>query len=267
MERIYIFLIRNDVWIYILCTLALVWYLSEYLRSRRILRQAIFGLERERGERIRRRSLTVIILALAVVGLVTYVNLEVSPTLPAELLKPPTPTPDIFSAPLSSPTPLGGAPGNTATPVIAPTVTLRSSPTVDATAIIEQETLEPDETRVTEQPQPPTPPFVLGGCATNTNISAPPDGAEAGGRITFFGTANAEDFSEYLLEASGPQTEGRWVSLMSSGGTSPVFDGILGTVDLGGWSSGSYAVRLTVVDNAGEIAGQCTIQISIASTT
>jgi hypothetical protein len=265
MERIYIFLIRNDVWIYILCALALIWYLSEYLRSRRILRQAMFGLERERGERIRRRSLSVIILALAIAGLVTYVNLEVSPTLPAELLKPATPTPDIFSTPLSSPTPLGGAPGGTATPAIAPTVTLRSSPTVDATAIIEQETLEPDETRVTEQP--PTPPFVLGGCDTDTNISAPPDGAEAEGRITFFGTANADDFGEYLLEAFGPQTEARWVSLLSSGGTSPVFDGILGTVDLSGWSPGSYAIRLTVVDNAGEIAGQCAIQISIASTT
>ena len=109
-------------------------------------------------------------------------------------------------------------------------------------------------------------PVVLGGCDTNANISAPPDGAEAAGRITFFGSANAAGFGEYLLEAFGPQTQGRWVSLLSSGGTSPVFDGILGTVDLGGWSEGSYAIRLTILDNAGEVSGQCTIQVSINST-
>lgn len=265
MERIYIFLIRNDVWIYILCVLALIWYVTEYWRSRQILRRAMFGLEKERGERLRRRSLTVIVLALAVAGFVSYVNLEISPSLPTELLKPPTPTPDIFLTPLSSPTPLGGETGATATPVIAPTVTLRNSPTANSLVATEPATLATEQTSVVEPT--PTPLVILGGCDTNTNISAPPDGAQASGRITFFGTANAADFSEYLLEALGPQTDGRWVSLLSSGGTSPVFDGILGTVDLGGWSPGFYAIRLTVLDNAGEVAGQCVIQISISSTT
>lgn len=264
MERIYIFLIRNDVWIYILCALALVWYASEYWRSRQILRRAMFGLEKERGERLQRRSLTVVILALVVAGFVTYVNLEISPSLPAELLKPPTPTPDLFLTPLSSPTPLGGETVGTATPVIAPTVTLRNPPTAEALVATEQATLNAEQTRVTEPT--PTAPAILGGCEANVNISAPPDGAQAGGRITFFGTASAADFSEYLLEALGPQTEGRWVSLLSSGGTSPVFDGILGTVDLDGWSPGFYAIRLTVLDSAGEAAGQCAIQISINST-
>ena len=264
MERIYIFLIRNDVWIYILCAIAFIWYAGEYWRSRQILRQAVFGLERERGQRIQRRSLTVIVVALATAGFVTYVNLQISPTLPAELLKPPTPTPDLFLTPLSSPTPLGGQAPSTTTPVIAPTVTLRSSPTADPAVATEQATLAEGQTRVVEPTA--TAPIVLGGCDTNVNISAPPDGAEASGRITFFGTANADDFGEYLLEAFGPQTEGRWVALLSSSGTSPVFEGILGTVDLGSWTPGSYAVRLTILDSGGEVAGQCAIQLSIAST-
>jgi hypothetical protein len=265
MERIYIFLIRNDVWIYILCALALIWYATEFWRSRQILRRAMFGLERERGERIQRRSLTVIVFALVVAGFVTYVNLQVSPSLPAELLKPPTPTPDLFLTPLSSPTPLGGVSASTVTPIIAPTVTLRTSPTADAALATEQATLDAEQTRVTGTT--PTAPVILGGCDANVNISAPPDGAVAGGRITFFGTASAADFAEYLLEALGPQTDGRWVSLLSGDSTSPIFDGILGTVDLGGWSPGSYTIRLSVVDGAGEVSGQCAIQISIDSTT
>ena len=94
MDRIYVFIIRNDVWIYILSILGLVWYLSELWRARGLLRGAMFGLERERGQRLQSRALILVILCTSIIALVTYVNLQVAPTLPAELLKPPTPMPN-----------------------------------------------------------------------------------------------------------------------------------------------------------------------------
>ena len=103
MDRIYVFLIRNDIGIYILSAIGLVWYLTEYWRSRRILRSAIFGLEKEKGSRIRQRAVTLVIFFLGIIALVTYVNLSIAPNLPLELLKPPTPTPNIFATPLSPP--------------------------------------------------------------------------------------------------------------------------------------------------------------------
>ena len=102
MDRLYVFLIRNDIWIYILSAIGLIWYLTEYWRSRRILRSAIFGLEKEKGGRIRQRALSLVVLFLGIIAIVTYVNLSIAPTLPVELLKPPTPTPNIFSTPLSN---------------------------------------------------------------------------------------------------------------------------------------------------------------------
>jgi hypothetical protein len=96
MNQVYVFLIRNDVWIYILAGIGLFWYFSQLIRARRSLRQAVFGLERERGQQQQRRALTFSLLLMGIIILVSYVNIAVAPTLPPELLKPPTPTPDIF---------------------------------------------------------------------------------------------------------------------------------------------------------------------------
>ena len=106
MDSLYLFLIRNDIWIYIICGLGLFWYISELIRARQQLRRAVFGLEKETGSRIQGNSLLFILLLGSIVAGVVYVNVQVLPTLPAELLVPPTLTPDIFNVPLKSPTPL-----------------------------------------------------------------------------------------------------------------------------------------------------------------
>ncbi|MFQ5435811.1 MAG: hypothetical protein ACE5FD_13115, partial [Anaerolineae bacterium] len=127
MEPIYVFLIRNDVWIYILSGMGLFWFGSEFIRAQRGLRHAVFGLERERGQRIRNNSLAFILFFAVTASVVFYVNDRIAPNLPADALLPPTPTPDIFRTPLSSPTPLAGMePTAVPTPTspLVPTVTL-----------------------------------------------------------------------------------------------------------------------------------------------
>ena len=101
MDRIYLFLIRNDVWIYILSAFGLVWYVTELIRSQNALRRAMFNLERETASRVRNHALSFVLFFAAVVGIVYYVNTAVAPTLPETVLSPPTPTPDIFATPVS----------------------------------------------------------------------------------------------------------------------------------------------------------------------
>jgi hypothetical protein len=257
MESLYIFLIRNDVWIYILCGLIFFWNVSRLSQARSLLRQAIFGLEKERGQQMQRRALTLILIAVAISALVTYVNVQVAPTIPADRLKPPTPTPNIFATPLSSPTPLGTPqPQASATLPIAPTVTLagQGNPIPDPS-----EPLSGTVTVPTDVAPPPT--EVADNCPPNAIITAPPDGVAASGSITFFGTATGDSFGSYDLQANGPETSGLWRSLLPTVVTESVIDGILAQINLSSWVPGSYLVRLVVSSTDDTEAGQCQIQI------
>lgn len=260
MEKIYVFLIRNDVWIYILSGLGLIWYLSELWRSRRMLRGAMFGLEKERGQRLQRRSLFFIFVITAVIALVFYVNNSVAPTLPADILKPPTPTPNIFATPLSSPTPIGGASQRTPTIVIAPTVTLPSSlgPGLESTG-------PGSETQDTVETIEITPTVVIAGCSAPLNITSPASGVPVSGEVTFFGSVEMEDFGSYELEANGPQTGGAWLSIQGPSSVDPISDGVLGTTNLSNWLPGVYAIRLNVFNNENALIGQCEIEIVLQS--
>jgi hypothetical protein len=265
MESIYVFLIRNDVWIYILCGLGLLWYSAELIRSRGLLKRAMFGLEKERGRRMMSRSLLLIVLFVLVIAAVTYVNLSIGPTLPADLLKPPTPTPNVFATPLSSPTPAGGP--ATPTLVLAPTVTLPASGPADGNGApidpgVPAPVVSPPAEDVTAT-SPPEGPAAI--CIPNVTISAPPDGATISGSVTFFGTATDDDFGYFDLAATGPQTSGAWESLVVNNADAPVFDNIIAGVNVTTWIPGPYRFRLSVFDSADSLAGQCEIQLSVAS--
>jgi hypothetical protein len=253
MDRIYVFLIRNDIWIYFLSAIGLVWYLTEYWRSRRILRSAIFGLEKEKGGRIRQRAITLVILFLGIIALVTYVNLSIAPTLPIELLKPPTPTPNIFSTPLSVPP--SAATQGTVTLEVAPTVTLAGSGIL--------ETASSDSASIIEGPtETPDPEILTGDCSPEINISSPPDGTAVGNSLTLFGTATGEQLASYNLETLGPDSDGNW-NLRSDANSPAVQDGILGTLSFDGLPTGIYYVRLRAFSGDGVEIGHCTIELLV----
>ncbi len=266
MERIYIFILRNDVWMLILATLGLIWYLSEFLRARRQLQRAVFGLELERGRQLRNNAALFILALTAVIAIILYVNYQVAPTLPPELLRPPTPTPDLERTPFASPSP-PVIPTSTPTPPLAPTITLPSQPLVPPPiAPAATETPEPVEgdTAVT-LPTPIVAPTALIGCNLQLTFNEPRNGATVAGFIEFFGTANTPEFGGYTLEANGPQTNGQWASLLGRTMTQPVVDGLLGNVNLSQWESGPYLIRLTALNRNGDAAYQCAIQITLAN--
>ena len=87
-------------------------------------------------------------------------------------------------------------------------------------------------------------------------ITSPADGATVSGDVAFYGTAVADEFQFFKLEALGPGTGGSWASLLGRVVHTPVQDGLLGTASLALWEPGAYAVRLVVVDRTGnEVAG------------
>lgn len=258
MNNVYVFLIRNDVWIYILCSLGLLWYVSEYVRAQGRLRQAMFGLERESARARRNRSLFFVITFSLIIATVAYVNREIAPTLPPSLLKPPTPTPNPLEP---TPSPGTAVPETEASPTspVAPTVTLPGGTTAGETAT----------PAVTETPGslvvPTVTPPVL-GCTPMAQISDPREGARVEGILNVFGTVETPDFAYYELDINGPQTNQRWASLLGRRVAQSVDDGFLGgNINLSQWEAGSYLIRLTVTNDAEQVTHECVVDIMLAT--
>ncbi len=93
---------------------------------------------------------------------------------------------------------------------------------------------------------------------------SPADGANIDGHVSFAGTATADQFLFFKLEAYGPETSGQWASLLGGVVRTPVVGGALGTTDLTGWSPGSYSIRLTVVDTTYNEVSHCYLGLNVS---
>lgn len=257
MDRIYLFLIRNDVWIYIVSVLFLFWYLTELVRAMRTLRRAMFNLERETATAARNHALSFVLFFSAVIGIVFYVNRNIAPNLPEQVLIPETPTPDVFATPLSSPTPFGTAVAEGEgifAPVLAPTATLPSQPGLEATAVL-------TGTAVGETGAPIGTPTPITDCIPELMISEPLNGSVLFQRVTIRGTANTGDLHQYSIEMNGPQTVGAWAPITQEPVAQPVVNGDLAQADLSQWAVGPYQMRLRALNATGGELGACTIEI------
>lgn len=260
MDRIYLFLIRNDVWIYIVSILGLFWYLTEFVRAARTLRRAMFNLERETATAARNHALGFIVFFSVVIGLVFYVNRNIAPNLPEQLMIPATATPDIFATPLSPPTPIGTAVAEglpDTGPILAPTVTLPALPGVDAAVPI-TDTTSTDDAAIPEAS--PTP---FDACIPELMITEPLNGSVVFQRVVIRGTANTGELHQYQIELNGPQTVGSWAPISQEPANQPIVNGDLGQADLSQWQVGPYQVRMRAIDASGVDLGQCTIQITL----
>jgi hypothetical protein len=261
MDRIYLFLIRNDVWIYIVSVVGLIWYLIELIRAQRLLRRAMFNIERETATRIRNNALSFVLFFAAVIGVVYYVNARVAPALPQELLVPATPTPNTFATPLSRPTPQGdGNPEspNAGSPALAPTVTLPAE-------LGGAPPPEPELTEGTPVPEqaPQEAPTSFTACLPQLRFTEPLEGSVAFAGVVFRGTADTGETHQYVIELNGPQTAGGWEPLTVSPLVQPVIDGELGTADLSLWADGPYLARLRATDQLGNEIGVCVTQFTL----
>ncbi len=253
MDRIYFFLIHNDVWIYILSAFGLVWYTTELIRAQRALGRAMFNLERETATRLRNHALSFVLFFAVIVGVVYYVNRFVAPDLPEEVLTPLTPTPDIFATPLASPTPLTTPLADGAIaglPVLAPTATVFGEVAAPIT----------DTLTVEDVAAVPTP---FAACIPQLTITEPLNGSVVFQRARFRGTANTGELHLYVVEINGPGTDGTWLPLTDEPVNQPVVEGDLGELDMSQWAAGPYLARLRALDTVGQELGVCTIQVTL----
>lgn len=254
LQRLFVFIVRNDVWMLLLLGVACAWYLLQIALRRRELRRSAFRLERERAVADRNSALLFLALCLALAGGIGYVNRSIRPTLDPALLYPPTPQPDQLAtavAEAAAPrlTPRPAIP--TATPPLVPTATLRNPAAVGDLL-----------------PTTPTaPPLVVEpfteGCGPDILISAPTAGNTVAGGVSLFGRARGSDFGYYTIEINGPFTNALWVSLLDNVVQTPVENGFLGNADLTGWTNGVYQIRLTVLGTDEAEQGSCLIQVGI----
>lgn len=263
LNPVYVFLIEWDIPIYFIATIGILVNIGRLWLSQRQLRRSMFNVEREHGQRMRVSGLLGILLFGGMFGLVTYINAEVAPTLPPELLRQPTPIPNVFSTPFSSPTPLS----QNDDAVVRPRVT----PNLAATATLPGfEIATPDGTPVPTNTRPPAVPatgevFIPegGGCTPGANISFPRQNMTVFNTVVFSGSATDNSFGAFELEMRGPGTGNEWVNVLGGRSFVPVSNDVLGSVDLSVLQNGSYNVRLTIVDAAGGLTSRCTITIVV----
>lgn len=254
MEQFYVFLIKNDVWIYFLCGLGAIWYGYEFIRGSRALQRAHFSLERERASRRRNGSFLFLLFFVCVAALVTFVDVRIQPTLADELLNPPTPTPRAFVTPFVENVELTPTRRVLPTPtsILAPTATLRTPLTPTPTRVV---AIEGVPTLAVEP--------LRQGCEPGVDITQPSSGSTVKAGVSVFGSADSNSFRSYVLEINGPETSGEWTSITPVAITQAVPNGFLGSANLEEWASGVYQIRLTVLAGNNVQTGQCVIQIGL----
>ncbi len=242
----------NWPWLALLFLLIAVWFIRRAVLSRRDWRYSIFGLEREQGKRRTltslRRALWMVVFAAAIY----LVSDRLVPLLPqpedrtqdarAQAVPTITVTPTITPRPvlpLSSVATEEGTPTATATPTGTPT---------------------PD-TVPTPAPTPaPAVPSNSGCGNPGIQISSPAPGASVSGSVSISGTANIEGFQFYKVEIAQGETPAAW-SVINDIRREPVSGGLLDTWNTAPFPTGTYWLRLVVVDQTGNYPSPCAVRV------
>jgi LysM repeat protein len=115
---------------------------------------------------------------------------------------------------------------------------------------------------------PPAPVFIVpmcGQCSTCTDqraqITYPTQGQCVSGMVTITGNATVDNFSFYKLEYGAGSNPSTWSWFF--GGQFPIWHGTLGVLNTGALPSGTYTIRLTVVDNTSNYPPPCQVTIRV----
>ena len=229
-------------YLYLICGLILIPFLSEVQRARRD-QQSIFPLEKETASKRLRRAIFGIALVLCIATGIYYINSYVEPTI-VEPEETPTATPTtslLFPTPTPSPAP------PTETPTVTPTTTRRPRPTP-------QEPAEPTDT--------PTPEVIAPNCPNpGVRITSPGMNAVLKGNVEIRGSANLESFGYYKFEFQSLSVADEWHHIYTN--EQPILDGLLGYWNVDPLPAGEYLFQLVVVDASGNYPPPCQVRVSV----
>jgi hypothetical protein len=240
------FIRQYAAWVYGTCALIALWYLRVAVRARRERRFAVFTMEREAALNRVYSAWAVTLGVIAVMGAVyllsTVVYEAVEPLVIAS--GPATPIQIVQQQGTPTVTPTLPIPemAPTATPTLRPRPTLRPEPTAVLT--------------------PPTPVIQAPRCPdARAAITSPGLQAVVSGMVPITGRAVHESFQYYKLEYGAGVEPSVWSYF--DGGDRPVENGRLGTLNTGALPSGTYSVRVIVVDVTGNFPPPCQTTIQV----
>lgn len=227
-----------SLWIYGAGFLAALLSLRELRKAQKDKAETIFTLEKELATIRERRARTTLIFTITLLAIVTVVMFVVIPTQPLPRALESTPTSLlVIELPTSTPAP--------------PTPTMTRIPTRP------RPTLPPPTPTATATPQSP-PPCPQPG----VQITFPTMNQVISGRVTILGTAQIDRFQFYKLEYGMGEKPTQWHSIGEVNRT-PVVNGVLGIWDTAGFPSGTFVLRLTVVDITGNFPPPCDVHVII----
>jgi len=226
------------IYLYVIVGLVAVVFLRAYTVARHERENSIFTLERESATGRMVQAIIGFLVMLIIIGGIFYTSQTLVEEIP---LPEATPTPTVLVVLPPSPTP----------PPILPTPTPTGTPRPRPTLVV--------VTTVTPTVEAPT--VVLAHCTNpGVNIAQPGNGAAASGVIQIVGSANIPEFWYYKFEFR-PSGADAWTFIQRF--DTPISGGILTAWDTRTVASGTYELRLVVVDKTGNYPEPCILQLSV----
>jgi hypothetical protein len=247
MEQVLRVIAEYQWWLYAFFGLIVLFYLRRAIVARRESVRSIFKLEQEQArERYIRSVLLAGVVILLVGGLFGLMNYY----LPS-LAQPPAPTATATTGPLAAPTLTATPAPATITPTITPTLVRPTRP------VMPTDTPEAAGTEVPQVQAPICP-------NPNVRITSPGMNQIVQGNVAVRGTAMHEAFDYYKIEV-GPGANPRdneW-AVVGQLHDQPVADGVLATFNSGAYPTGTYTLRLVVVDQTGNFPEPCRVTVTV----
>jgi hypothetical protein len=247
MERVLGILTDYQWWIYGVLGIILLFFLRRALLARREGARSLFKLEQEQARARYGRSVTI---SAVILLLMATVFIASNPLLPAPSPTPepsPTETSGPLAAPTLTPTPLPAT--------ITPTATATQPRPTRPTKPTETPGADATETPVVRPPACPNP---------NARITSPGLNQAVQGNVPIRGTANIANFQYYKVEVGpGSNPKDHQWTVVGHLHESPVSGGVLETFNSGAYPSGTYTIRLVVVDQTGNYPEPCRVTITV----
>lgn len=247
MEQVLRLVAEYQWWIYGVLGLVLLFYLRRALLARRAGARSIFALEQEQAHQRYTRSVVAAALAFVVLAAIFVLSNPIE--LPGPATSTPSPTASATNGPLAvstltaTPNPPTSTP--TATPTIArPTRLAMPTATVPAAEL---------PTPVVHPPSCPDP---------NVRITSPGVNQTVRGSVAVRGTAMHDQFQYYKIEIGVGGDPQNW-AVVGQLHYNTVNNGLLETLNSGGYAPGRYTLRLVVVDQTGNYPPPCQVTIDI----
>ncbi|HSJ59573.1 MAG TPA: hypothetical protein VLC95_20475 [Anaerolineae bacterium] len=248
MEQVLQLLADYQWWIYAVLGLVLLFYLRRALLARRAGARSIFALEQEQERRRYSRSVMAAAVTIVVLGTVFVLsNPIVLPSGETESTASPTTT-----------TTAGPLPVSTLTPTALPAT---ATPTPTATVARPTRAVMP--TATVQAVEAPTPVVRPPACPDpNVRITSPGINQAVNGPVPIRGTALHDNFQYYKIEIGVGNDPQNW-SVVGQLHYNVVNNGVLETLNSGGYAPGRYTLRLVVVDQTGNYPPPCQVTIEV----